>query len=62
MSCPSCGYCSHCGRGASSPYPYAPAPYYRPIQYGTPSEMYPGLRPITTDKVPFNVVDMWLKV
>lgn len=35
MSCPNCGYCPHCGRGAHT-YPYTP--FQPSITYGqTPS-------------------------
>lgn len=27
--CPNCGYCPHCGRGSSDPYPIVPSgPYW----------------------------------
>lgn len=28
MNCPSCGYCSHCGRGGHSPFYNRPYYYY----------------------------------
>ncbi len=42
-TCPSCGYCPHCGRGGhqtqpyypSYPYPYWGAPYCGDVTYGT---------------------------
>jgi hypothetical protein len=36
-SCPNCGYCPHCGRGAApyNPYPYYPSP--------APTTPWPGL-------------------
>lgn len=51
MTCPSCGYCQHCGRGGS---PYGPgrlAPYYPMEQWPNTAGLYPqtmtGLQPLT---------------
>lgn len=62
MTCPNCGYCSHCGRGAPrlAPYqPYTPWQYtYSPFTWSSPSVT------ITSTQDPKTVAqmdDFWAK-